>query len=134
MTCKTDSCTKEAEKGRSLCHACAKRRYVEKHPFKFAYQNLKGNAKRRGKVFDLTFEEFKKFAVETEYWHKRGKKSTSLHIDRKDETLGYTAGNIQPLENCANLKKYRKFKERTAQGAQFEVVTHFEPDFSSVPF
>lgn len=99
--------TKKQRKNDGLCcYACKKRKYRERHPYENAYHNLRGNARRRGKDFSLTFEEFKEFAVKCFYIDKRGKHHNGLHIDRIDETRGYHADNIQPLTNTENIKKY----------------------------
>lgn len=44
----------------------------EKNPVHDAYLNLKSNAKRRGKYFDLTLAQFKQFCVKTKYMKKKG--------------------------------------------------------------
>lgn len=78
----------------------------KKNPIRSAYTTLKCNAKRRGKVFKLTFEEFKEFAIKTDYINRKGITATSYHIDRIDENKGYTVDNIQVLTNRDNVKKY----------------------------
>jgi hypothetical protein len=76
------------------------------NPIHAAYLNLKNNAKRRGKKFTLTLVQFEKFCVKTDYMQGKGKHATSYHIDRIDETKGYTIRNIQVLKNATNLRKY----------------------------
>lgn len=80
-----------------------------KNPYKYAYQTLKDNAKRRGKVFELTFEQFCEFAIKTDYITRKGIKKNSIHIDRIKEDVGYKIDNIQPLTNSQNIKKYLKY-------------------------
>lgn len=104
------------------------------NPIKHAYNSLKNNAKRRGKFFDLTFEQFKEFAVEVAYMENKGRKFNSLHIDRKDETKGYTLSNIQVLENSENLRKFAAFKYRDQQGPHFETVTSTPFEGEDYPF
>jgi len=70
-----------------------------------AWQHLKDNSKRRGIFFDLTFEQFESFCVETEYLHKVGKSKMSYSVDRIIEEKGYTAGNLQALTLSDNSKK-----------------------------
>ncbi len=82
------------------------RRYREKYPIKYAYQTLKDNSKRRGKDFDLTYEQFEAFVVRVDYINRKGILADSLHIDRENENLGYTKDNIQPLENAKNVRKF----------------------------
>lgn len=85
---------------------CAKRSWREKNPIKAAYGNLKSNAKKRNKEFNLTFEDFKELCEETDYMKKKGKTSVSYHIDRIDRDKGYTKTNIQILTNRGNYVKY----------------------------
>jgi hypothetical protein len=63
------------------------------------------NAKRRGKVFTLTLEEFEKFCQETDYIAKKGVKKKSLTIDRERNEEGYTVDNIRALPNDENARK-----------------------------
>ena len=119
--CITPGCSKSAAPKHSYCYACAKAANRARYPLKAAYLNLKDNAKRRGKEFDLTFEQFQIFAAKTDYMRKKGIHSESYHIDRIDETKGYTINNIQVITNCENLRKFRKFKERINNIPNFEV-------------
>ena len=82
-----------------------KRQWRLDNPMKCAYQTLKYNAKRRGKIFTLTFEEFEKFAIITELLTCRGKKPTSYSVDRIDPDKGYTFDNIQKLTISENSSK-----------------------------
>jgi len=131
MKCSTLHCRNKKAKGRTICHKCKARRYKENNPYQAAYQNLRGNAKRRGKVFEITFEQFKEFCYKTDYIKKRGTSKTGLHIDRIDETGPYSIENIQALENSDNVKKYLDYNYETKHG-------RFRPekgaDFDDVPF
>lgn len=110
MTCRSKYCRNKAPKGSNYCYACQKRRYREKNPLRSSFQNLKDNAKRRGKEFSLSFDEFKKFAVKTGYINRKGKSKEGLHIDRIDVNKGYCIDNIQVLTNSDNVKKYWRFE------------------------
>jgi hypothetical protein len=105
MKCETLNCKGSVKTGK-VCSKCKSRKYREQHPIRSAFDNLKMNSKRRGKDFTLTLEEFKEFCNETKYHKKKGRFKYSYHIDRKDETLGYTKDNIQILQNHENVKKY----------------------------
>jgi heterodisulfide reductase subunit C len=96
-----------------MCYKCISRKYRENNPIQSSFQNLKTNAKRRGKEFTLTFNEFKKFAIETNYIFGKGRSKTSFHIDRIDEILGYCITNIQILTNSENTKKYNSYLKFT---------------------
>jgi hypothetical protein len=85
------------------------RDYRRNNPLRYAYMTLRDNSKRRGKFFDLTFEQFCAFAVETEYMLKKGIFQKSYHIDRIREEDGYTLDNIQVLTNEDNVKKYLRY-------------------------
>jgi len=93
-----------------------------KNPLRYAYGTLKNNSKRRGKEFNLTFQQFKEFAIKTDYINKKGRTGQNYHIDRIDETKGYTTDNIQCITNTENVKKYIRFKYRDQYGAKFETV------------
>ena len=75
---------------------------------RYAYCTLKANAKRRGKEFSLTFDQFKKFAIETNYLRGKGKQSTSYSIDRIDNERGYTIDNIMIMSLADNSRKHTK--------------------------
>lgn len=105
IKCATKNCRKVAKSGK-LCYSCKQRKYKENNPEYYAFYTLKNNAKRRGVVFGLTFLDFKKFAIKTNYMAKKGISSTSFHVDRIDERKGYFKNNIQVLTNSDNVKKY----------------------------
>jgi hypothetical protein len=101
---------------------------------KAAYITHRDNAKRRGKEHAITFDEFKKFAIETKYFVNKGKSKTSLHIDRIDEMKGYTIDNIQVLPNCENVYKYVRFKEKIGSKVNFETITVKPINDPNLPF
>ena len=108
MKC-SDCNIKPRIKGRTICYACKSRRYAISQPIRVAYHRLKGHAKARGKEFSISFEYFQQFCTQVEYIAKRGRSSTSFHIDRIKEELGYVEGNLQVLENAENVKKYKRW-------------------------
>lgn len=81
------------------------RQYRQAHPIRAAYLNLKHNARRRGKEFLLTLEQFEKYCrpVTLHYGAKRNKDTYS--IDRRDPRRGYSLDNIQILTLEQNTKK-----------------------------
>lgn len=103
--CKTKGCRKTAKKG-NYCYSCVIKRFAIKHPEKYAYFTLRNNAKRRGKVFTITFDDFLAAIIPTKYMKGRGRTATSLHIDRDKEHLGYEPGNLKVRRNTDNIKKY----------------------------
>ena len=72
---------------------------------KYLWQNLKGNAKRRGKFFDLTLDQFEAFCERTGYDKFVGTTATSFTIDRIDNNLGYTNNNIRSITLSENAHK-----------------------------
>ena len=99
--------------------------------------NLKNNAKRRGKEFLLTLEQFTDFA--TCYQINYGKKRTkdTWTIDRIDPDRGYSIDNIQPLTLSANSEKrwtdVRVF-EFTNDFKNARVKIKSKPNYTDVPF
>lgn len=88
-----------------LCHRCAKALYKSRHPDKYFYQKLRGNAQRRGKKFNLTFNEFLEFCNKTGYLEKKGKNPDSYCIDRIDNSKGYSYDNIRVVSLSINTLK-----------------------------
>jgi len=103
--CITTRCTNRPQKGRLTCATCTRKKWRVQNPEKYAFFNLKYNAKRRGKIFTLTFSEFVEFAHATNYIAGRGKTAESLSIDCIIPELGYTRNNIQALSLSDNGRK-----------------------------
>lgn len=132
--CVTKHCRKPGYRG-SYCHSCHKRRYKERHPERYAYQTLRNNARRRGHAFDLTLEQFVQFAFKTGYMAGRGRYKESLHIDRIDETGGYTIDNIQVLTNTENVRKYLSYSYGPdGKPTDFKIKRVVELDAEDYPF
>ena len=81
-------------------------KYRLSHPIRNAYHNLRTNAKRRGKEFTLTIEQFREFCDKTSYMELKGRSAKKLQIDRIENDKGYTADNIQALNGAKNVQKY----------------------------
>lgn len=114
--CIDKGCRNKAAKQNNSCHAHIKRRYAEKYPVKYAFQTLRNNAKRRGKEFTITLDQFREFCAKTKILLGRGIQKDSLHIDRIDESGGYSIDNIQVLTNSENVKKIRHYDYLTKTG------------------
>lgn len=136
--CITSGCRKPKAPGRRECHSCRKRNYAKRNPLRYAYNNLKQNAKRRGKEFDLTFDQFRKWAIRTDYIVAKGRSSESYTIDRIDNTKGYTVDNIQILSNADNVRKRMTLQyDYNPETRSMEFYSnHYLPqqDHSDVPF
>ena len=120
---KCTACNSDSPKNRKLCNACRYAKSKLENPILVAFTSLRSHAKARSKEFSLTLEQFTEFCIRTEYITKRGITANGYHIDRVDETLGYTHDNIQILKNSDNVRKYRQFIERRNGIATFTTVT-----------
>lgn len=72
---------------------------------KACYADLRGNAKRRGKEFHLTYDEFLKVVDGTGYVDNHGRYAKNLSIDRADNSKGYSYDNARVLTVSDNSSK-----------------------------
>lgn len=107
MKCETENCKNEARPGRKICNTCKSRKYKRTHPLEYWFNLLRCNARRRGKVFTLTIDQFKMFCQRTGYDKLKGRTPDALSVDRVRNEDGYTADNIQAITLSANVKKER---------------------------
>lgn len=87
---------------------CSKHRHrYNKHNnyAKYTFNLLKSNARSRNKAFSLTFKQFLKFCADTDYLERKGRRPTSLTIERMDPLKGYEEGNIRALDHLSNSTK-----------------------------
>lgn len=120
---------------RQVCYKCNSILWRQNNFHRATYLNLKNNAKRREKDFELTFEQFLQFCLDTDYIIGKGKHKDSLHIDRIDEEKGYTIDNIQVLTNTLNVKKQLKFRYNPTGCHTFDVERLGMKSYSSAaPF
>lgn len=103
--CIIKGCKREKRKGGKHCNTCSGRLWRKNNPMRAAYNNLKSNSAKRNIEFNLTFEEFKKFCVKTQYIQGKGRTKESYSIDRKEPTIGYVYDNLQILTVSDNAKK-----------------------------
>lgn len=106
--CQAKGCFREVT-GRKLCNTCRSRSAKLADPVKYAYKNLKFNARRRGILFTITLDQFREFCHRVQYIGFKGRKSESYTIDRIHNDLGYHIDNIQILTLSDNVKKYLRF-------------------------
>lgn len=113
---KCSNCKRRARaKNRTLCLPCKNKKHREKDPVATSYENLKFNAKRRGKVFTITLAYFRRFCYRTDYMKGKGRQSDSYTVDRIKEWLGYIPGNIQKMTNGDNVRKYLEYSWQTKE-------------------
>ena len=87
---------------------CPKHRHrfnKENNPLNYVFYIWKSNCKRRGKTNSVTLEEFKLFCEQTGYLDSKGRKSTSLTIDRIKSSEGYSIENMQVISLSENSSK-----------------------------
>jgi hypothetical protein len=92
-------------------------RYRERHPDRYHFANLKSNARRRGKIFTITLEDFRAVWIPGE------------SIDRIDHWRGYEPGNIQSLPLPENSAKGYREKIEKQQAADQVPAYSDEPPF-----
>lgn len=104
--CVATRCMRQHAENKSFCHTCSKKKCRESNPVKYAFFNLRTNAKRRGKEFSLTFEDFEIFLKRNpDYMKKKGKSCRKLSIDRIDVNKGYVLSNIRAITVSENSRK-----------------------------
>jgi hypothetical protein len=87
------------------CSRHRNRAWRDEHPLAYFFHKLRSRANERGITFTLTFEQYERFAITTDYAKMKGKTSLSLTIDRKDNGLGYHEWNIQAMLLRENSRK-----------------------------
>jgi len=110
--CQAFACSNSRKSnGDKLCSKHRHRHNKITKPVRYAYETLRSNAKRRGKSFTLTFEEFSTFCVETNYIDLKGRHINGLSVDRINPSKGYSADNIQALTIRENSSKKDSYEE-----------------------
>ncbi len=109
--CPVRFCTRSSKSDRSLCHRHHAIKYRAEHPEWAAYKTLRDNAKTRGIVFTITFEQFMDVAKDFPF-HKQKPKlfKDYLSIDRIEARRGYEPGNIQALTVSENAIKGNRLR------------------------
>lgn len=103
--CPAYRCKHAKAKKKGFCTRHAHVNQKQNNLVGYTYTLLKGNAKRRKKVFTLTLAEFREFCEETGYLLTKGRTKRKMSIDRIDNTLGYEKGNLRLLSVSANASK-----------------------------
>jgi hypothetical protein len=136
--CSTPGC-KNKRKGRNTkCSKCLTRIWAERHPISYTLAKLRNNAKRRGKQFTITLEQFTAFCLKHEdYLTAKGRNSHCLSIDRIKSEYGYHIWNIRLLTVGANSARAghdtaaKRWPEKYGQSAapsSSEPETAVDPD------
>lgn len=102
-------------KDRKRCHKHNMRRWRKRNRMKAAYYALKYHARDRGIQFKISFGQFRRFAIRSDYLNRTGLGGHCLTVDRKNNLKGYTPRNIQPLTREQNSIKYMRRDEIRAK-------------------
>ena len=129
--CLTKFCKNTAAKHKNHCHTCIARKKRDKNPMRYSYDTLKSNAKRRRKIFTITFDDFKEFCYKTEYMAGKGRTKDCYSVDCIINELGYAKGNLQRLSVSENSKKGVKKLVYDWENKNGFVVTEYRSEKSS---
>lgn len=99
-------CGKLLKESAIICSTCRMKKSRNRHPLKYIYSNAKHNAKRRGKEWLLTYDEFVSFCNVTNYDTLRGRSALALSIDRIRNWEGYKIDNIRAITLADNSRKH----------------------------
>lgn len=89
--------------GYSDCATCASRKFRLRNAAKYAFNNLKASAAKRGIGFELTYEQFAQWSKETGYVAFRGKTDLAMSCDRRDTNGPYSIDNIRIMTYGENV-------------------------------
>jgi len=112
--CVCHGCRRRAETGqRKLrCTTCQSRLKRLIHDDRYAFENLRSSARKRGIEFLLSFDDFMEFVSVTGYLEQRGKDPHSLSIDRIKTDRPYMLGNLRILTYADNVShKYEEYAD-----------------------
>jgi hypothetical protein len=100
---------------------------------KYAFINLRNNAKRRGVLFTITLDQFREWCSKVQYIGFSGRSSESFTVDRRHNDIGYHLDNIQVLEKGKNVQKYFFYDYRSKQAVYGTSTAPIEVD-EDLPF
>lgn len=98
-------CLKASGKKDRFCPKHRHRYNKANNYLNYTYNLLRSNAISRNKEFALTLDQFKQFCADTDYLERKGKKGSSLTVERIDPLKGYEIGNIRALDHYSNSYK-----------------------------
>lgn len=102
-----------------MCSMHEGRKWRKASPLRATFLALKSNAKRRRKIFTITFYDFVELVEQTDYMNNRGRKDYNLHIDRIEEEFGYVPGNVQVISHHDNREKRLVYLKKKAENEPF---------------
>ena len=124
-TCSTPGCQNLVRMDRGkptgpLCNSCRSKVNRERNPLTTQFTNLKGSAKKRGKEFTLTLDEFEELVRESDYYRFSGLHMDQLTIDRIDPSGPYSKENTRVLTNRDNSGHKREDEIYRADPSEME--------------
>jgi hypothetical protein len=131
--CLTDFCRRTVDKKKEhspFCWKCRFRIRKEKNPLRYFWSSMRRTAKKRGKLFALPFEDYKRLAEKANYAELKGKSSMSLSIDRVENSLGYWPWNVQCITIRQNSRKEYVNYYQNQLGIVPEEVRHLDNVFT----
>jgi hypothetical protein len=122
--CKHVGCNNKPAPNRRECEKCKSANQRQRDPVAYAYYFLKGNAKRRKKVFQLDLPWFREWVKENGYMQHKGRGADNFTIDRERNLEGYTKDNIRILTKHENCVKY----------STIDILAELGPQTENIPF
>lgn len=109
--CQTSACNNETDGNRKHCGTCRSKKYRSNDQVRYFLNNLRRSAIKRKIFFDLSLDEFRKWAIKEEFRFGIKAHRDRDSVDRKERHLGYTLSNIQKLTVSENSKKYQNYEQ-----------------------
>lgn len=103
--CQAFACKNNKQPRSRFCSRHRKIMEKERDPVGYAYRVTKQNARRRGKDWSITYEEWREFCARTGYHEKKGRGPGGASIDRIDARRGYSIDNIRIFDFVENSRK-----------------------------
>jgi hypothetical protein len=103
--CQAHACRNKKAGRAKLCHRHLRILEKERDPVRYAYRVTRQNAKRRGKDWSITYEEWAEFCSRTQYLENKGRGPNSASLDRIDPAKGYSLDNLRILSLSENSRK-----------------------------
>jgi hypothetical protein len=76
------------------------------------YEDYKRDAAKRGRVFEITLEQFIAMTQQRCHYCDRGPEETAIGVDRVDSNRGYKLDNCVPACGPCNMAKHRQSAEK----------------------
>lgn len=118
--CVERCCRNEVAKSRHICHYHRGVRWRLANPAKYAYIVWRSNCIRRGKKFEVTYDQFLFLLKKYNYLELKGTGPLDLCFDRRENELGYTVDNIRGITMSANSFKRNYHDYKTGKRLTYE--------------